>query len=69
MDVAARIEWGEVQRLLRQGAPVVEVLPDEEYRYAHLPGAVNIPLRHLDVETAGRLRGDQPVVVYCHDLL
>lgn len=35
----------EVQRLLRTGAQLVEVLPAEEYEQLHLPDAVNIPLK------------------------
>ncbi len=57
----------EVQRLIREGAQIVEVLPREEYEEEHLPGAINIPLKELDAKTAARLAKDRPVVVYCHD--
>jgi rhodanese-related sulfurtransferase len=57
----------EVRRLMRDGAQIVEVLPQEEYEDEHLPGAVNIPLKDLDAKSAARLRKDRPVVVYCHD--
>jgi rhodanese-related sulfurtransferase len=57
----------EVQRLMREGAQIVEVLPREEYEQEHLPGAINIPLKELDAKTASSLRQDRPVVVYCHD--
>jgi rhodanese-related sulfurtransferase len=44
------------------------VLSPEEFDEERLPGAVNIPLKQLDAETAGaRLRRNVPVVVYCHD--
>lgn len=43
------------------------MLPEEEYEQQHLPGAFNLPLRKLNAETAGRLRRDRPIVVYCHD--
>jgi rhodanese-related sulfurtransferase len=56
-----------VQQLLQQGAQLVEVLPEEEYRQGHLPGALNIPLKTLTRETTAQLRRDRPVVVYCHD--
>ncbi len=59
----------EVRRLLAEGAQVVDVLPSKEYAESHLPGAINIPLKELDRETAGRLRRDGPVIVYCHDYL
>ncbi len=59
----------EVQRLLKEGAELVEVLPREEYEEEHLPGAINIPLKELDRETTAGLRRDAPVIVYCHDYL
>ena len=57
----------EVQRLLEQGAQLVEVLPRKEYEEEHLPGAINIPLKELDRETTVHLKRDEPVIVYCHD--
>jgi NAD(P)-dependent dehydrogenase (short-subunit alcohol dehydrogenase family)/rhodanese-related sulfurtransferase len=54
-----------------QGEPIaiVEALPPEYYRKAHLPGAVNIPLDSLD-RLAPVLLPDrgQEIVVYCSDL-
>lgn len=60
------IDRREVQRLVAEGAQLVEVLPPEEYAEEHLPGAINIPLRRLG-ERAGELDRDRPVIVYCHD--
>ncbi len=57
----------DVRRLVEEGAQLVEVLPQEEYEEEHLPGAINIPLKELDRETAAPLRRGQPVIVYCHD--
>jgi rhodanese-related sulfurtransferase len=57
----------EVRTLLDRGAQLVEVLPSEEYRDEHLPGAINLPLRKLDDEAPGRLDPDRPVIVYCYD--
>jgi rhodanese-related sulfurtransferase len=59
----------DVQRLVSEGAQLVEVLPAEEYATEHLPGAVNIPLKELNSETAGRLVAARPVIVYCWDTL
>jgi rhodanese-related sulfurtransferase len=56
-----------VQRLLREGAQLVEVLPRTEYEDEHLPGAINIPLKELDGERAGRLDRTRAIVVYCYD--
>ena len=56
-----------VQRLLAEGAELVEVLPRAEYEEEHLPGAINVPLKTLDAETTRRLERERPVIVYCHD--
>ena len=56
----------DVYRLTGQGAQLAEVLPADDYDWAHLPGAVNLPLKQLDVG-AGQLDRSRPVIVYCHD--
>ena len=56
-----------VQRLLAEGAPIVDVLPPEDYQAQHLPGAINIPLKRLDRNTTARLDRNRPVIVYCAD--
>lgn len=61
------IDRDEVQQLLAAGAQLVEVLPQAEYQEEHLPGAINIPLKQLDRETAAQLDRGRPVIVYCHD--
>ena len=58
-----------LQELIAAGAQVVEVLPEEEFSEAHLPGAVNIPLKRLDATTTAGLDRSRPVVVYCWDSL
>jgi rhodanese-related sulfurtransferase len=58
-----------VRELMEEGAQIVDVLPQEEYGEAHLPGAINIPLKELDRETTAGLRREGPVIVYCHDYL
>ena len=62
------IDRAGVQRLMREGAQIVDVLPKEEFADEHLPGAINIPLTELDEGSAARLRKDRPIIVYCHDL-
>jgi rhodanese-related sulfurtransferase len=56
-----------VQELLRGGAQLVEVLPEDEYDYEHLPGAINIPLKMLDAASVSALDRERPVIVYCYD--
>ena len=58
-----------LQELVKAGAQLVEVLPEAEYTEAHLPGAINIPLKQLDAHSSGVLARDRPVVVYCWDSL
>ena len=56
----------ELQTLTGHGAQLVEVLPADDYEWAHLPGAVNHPLKELDTRT-GQLDRSLPVIAYCHD--
>jgi rhodanese-related sulfurtransferase len=65
--VAVAVERDEVQRLVAEGGQLVEVLPAEEYAAEHLPGAISLPLKELDAQTAIRLDRERPVVVYCND--
>ena len=58
----------ELQTLTGQDAQLVEVLPAGDYDWAHLPGAVSLPLKELDART-GQLDRSRPVIVYCHDSL
>ena len=58
-----------VQELLAQGAQLLEVLPREEYEYAHLPGAAQIHLARLDELAREELDPERPLVVYCNDFL
>jgi len=60
------IDRHEVQRLVGEGAQLVEVLPPEEYDEQHLPGAANLPLRRIE-RAKDRLDPGRPVVVYCWD--
>jgi len=57
----------EVRRLIHQGVQLVEVLPANEYREDHLPGAINLPLRQLETEARSVLDVSRPVIVYCWD--
>ena len=61
------IDRSRVQELVAAGVQLVEVLPRDEYEDEHLPGAINIPLKELDRETAEQLERLRPVIVYCYD--
>ncbi len=63
--MAISIDRVEMLRLIEtEGAQIVDVLPEREYADSHLPGAISLPLRDLDENTASVLRRDKPVVVY-----
>jgi len=59
----------QVRQLVEDGAQLVEVLEQRQYRAAHLPGAVHIPAWELTRERAEQLDHDRPIVVYCFDNL
>jgi rhodanese-related sulfurtransferase len=63
-----RIDREEVQRLAKEGAQIVDVLPQKEYEHAHIPGAISLPIKELTPEAAERLlRRDRPIIAYCSD--
>jgi len=61
------IERVHVQKLLEEGAQLIEVLPAKEYEDEHLPGAMSIPLEQLTQQTTAALQRDRPLIVYCYD--
>jgi rhodanese-related sulfurtransferase len=67
--MSKRIELSELQHLIGTGAQIVETLPEPEYSDAHLPGAINIPIKAQDADTTAGLDRARAVVVYCHDYL
>ena len=62
-----QIAYPRLRELLDAGAQLVEVLPEDEYREEHLPGAINIPLKQLDATSAQQLDPARAVIVYCWD--
>lgn len=65
--VPTSIDREGLRRLLDEGAVLVEVLEESQYRAAHLPGAVHVPAWELTEERAQQLPTDRPLVVYCFD--
>ncbi len=63
------IDLDEVLRLTDEGATLVEVLPEAEYRQIHPQGAINLPLKKLNAESSKQLDRSAPVIVYCNDFL
>ncbi len=66
--MAKLVDRRQVQDLVSKGAQLVEALPAEEYAEDHLPGAISIPLRHVDPQGVAGLDRNRPVVVYCWDM-
>jgi rhodanese-related sulfurtransferase len=62
-----RIGRDDVQRLVAEGAQLVDVRPREDFDAEHLRGAVSIPVKSLDGESAGQLNHSRPVITYCWD--
>jgi len=62
-----RIGIEQVQKMKEQGAQLVEVLPTKEYADEHIPGAINIPLLHMNASSVSILDKNRPVIVYCWD--
>ena len=57
-----------LELLERDGAQLVEVLPEDEFDEEHLPGAIHLPLKSLNVLAAAKaLDRSRPVIVYCWD--
>ncbi len=66
--MAVLIDRDRLRELLAEGAQLVEVLPAKEYAEDHIPGAVSLPLRHIDRERTASLDRSRPLIVYCWDL-
>jgi phage shock protein E len=60
------VEVAEVERLLDDGARVVDVRTPEEFADGHLEGAVNIDVQADDfADRVGELAREESYVVYC----
>jgi rhodanese-related sulfurtransferase len=65
--MSSTIDRQQLQELLSRGAQLVEALPAIDYAEAHLPGAINLPLKLLNRQTAAQLDRARPIIVYCND--
>jgi len=64
-DSLEPVSRDELLRLTRARAvTVLDVRPEDEFALGHLPGAVNIPLRALELRLS-ELDPDQEIVAYC----
>ena len=58
-----QIVYPRLGELLDVGGQLIEVLPAENYAAAHLPGAINIPLKSLDAKSSAVLDRSNPLVI------
>jgi rhodanese-related sulfurtransferase len=63
------VDRHEVQRLLQQGAQLVDVMGKKEFEGSHIVGAIRIPLRKLANEAPNRLDPNRGIITYCYDSL
>jgi rhodanese-related sulfurtransferase len=49
---------------VRERSPILDVRPEDEFALGHLPGAVNMPLRELEMRLA-EFNPRQEIVAYC----
>ena len=70
MVVPRAVDRREVQRLLAEGAQLVDVRDAEDYAGSHIAGAISLPLNELTREKAHAvLDPARPVITHCHDFL
>lgn len=65
-----KIKFITIERLLEmmvngEKFKLVEVLGEENYKQGHIPGAINLPLDHLEHLAKKYLKKTDTVVVYC----
>jgi rhodanese-related sulfurtransferase len=61
------IDRSQLQRMLRDGAQLLDVLAAGEFANEHIPGALNVPLAELRADSTTHLDGDRPIIAYCYD--
>jgi rhodanese-related sulfurtransferase/CBS domain-containing protein len=61
------IDRDAVRPMMAAGAQLVDVRVAADYESEHLPGALSLPLKSLDRDTAAPLDRQRPVITYCWD--
>jgi rhodanese-related sulfurtransferase len=61
---AKEVNREEAQRLLDEGAQLVDVRADHEWEAGRIAGATHVPLAELAQRT-GEIDKDRPVILYC----
>jgi rhodanese-related sulfurtransferase len=63
-DGPSEVSREQLQKLLSEGAQLVDVRADHEWEMGRIEGATHLPLAEL-AERAGEIDKDRPVVLYC----
>lgn len=63
-DETREVSREEAQKLVAEGAQLIDVRADHEWEAGRIPGAKHLPLAELDDRT-GEIDSDRPVVLYC----
>jgi rhodanese-related sulfurtransferase len=63
-DEPKEVTREEAQRLVEQGAQLIDVRADHEWEAGRIPGAKHLPLAEL-AERTGEIEQDRSVVLYC----
>lgn len=57
----------DVQRLLREGALLIDALPEHAYAEEHIEGAINLPIGKIERQSVAGFDRERAVIVYCWD--
>ncbi len=63
-DETREVSRDEAQKLIEDGAQLIDVRADHEWEAGRIAGATHLPLAELAART-GELDPDRPVVLYC----
>jgi rhodanese-related sulfurtransferase len=63
-EAGREVSRDEAQKLIDEGAQLIDVRADHEWEAGHLPGATQVPLDELP-ERTGEIDKDRPVLLYC----
>jgi rhodanese-related sulfurtransferase len=63
-ETGKEVSREEAQKLIDEGAQLIDVRVDHEWAAGHLPGATHLPLAELS-ERTGEIDKDRPVLLYC----
>lgn len=63
-EASREVSRDEAQKLIEEGAQLVDVRADHEWEAGRIAGATHLPLAEL-ADRAGEIERDRPVVLYC----